>query len=623
MASYGKRDDAVKQVLKAFGERKAGHDLLVEQWARMERAYLADVDPSDMASQWRSQLFPQYAMQIADTAAANLTDDHTRFKVTGRPRMDSPDEIQRHIQGARAHELLLGYQMERDRYDRKKAAYVLQNVKKGLTVMKVFWRTELGLRRSQEAEVVYDDLGQPVGVEMKDHEKLDIIRDDNSVDVVRVEDFLWDEAAVELQRSPWLIHRLAATLDELKQLQQLGVYRNVDDIEVDPEGRPIAMTDEFTWLDDELYQEDRYKGRVELLEYWCKHDGAIRCITIADRKHVLADRKELFNHGQYPFVACSTRPNEFRIPGHSLVESVRVLQEYQWTLDNQILDNIKLSNNMLFAYDETRIDPEKIELAPGALVGVDGGDVREVLQQFVPDSSVVDRALMVAARIKGDMQNISSAMPFMSGAQSDSIDQETATGVSIVTSLAQTMLGAQKKFITFSEEEIAYQMVCNNQQFIKTERLVPIVGRDGVAAFENIGPEILEGYYTVDAEPQNESLMRQERKAEAQAMMTMFLQAAPMFQAMGLPLNAKEFGDYWLRANGIDDPDRFYSAQPQAPLPGQAQQGQPGGTAGSGGNGITSPTAYSAGSPSNAASMSGEQHIARLLSQMGGANNGG
>jgi hypothetical protein len=323
-------------------------------------------------------------------------------------------------------------------------------------------------------------------------------------------------------------------------------------------------------------------------------------------------------------VELATRPNTFRIPGRSVVEATMELQEYQWTIDNQILDNIKLTNNFIVAFDGTRIDPEAIsEMYPGARWQGEG-DIREVVQQVVPDSSIIDRAMAVSARIKGDLQNITGGMPFMSGTQSDSVDQTTATGVSIITSLAQRMVAFQKQFLVNAEKQIANQMVALNQQFVNTDRLVPVVGKDGAAAFEAIAPEVLEGSYAVDVMPVNETLMKQERIAQSQAMLTMFIQSAPMMQAMGLPLNPRVWMDEYLRSYGFDDTEQFYTAQAQQPLQGLTggPQGpsQPGAESG---GGITSPLAYGPQGPSNPQSLSGEQHMARLMSMMGGANNGG
>lgn len=436
---------------------------------------------------------------------------------------------------------------------------------------------------------------------------------------------MWEEGAIELQRSPWLIHRVPATMDELRALEREGVYKNVGDLGQDSgERSESSFADEFTHLDEELFNERRYKNRVELLEYWTREDGALRCITVANRRVLLADRRHLFAHGQYPFVCCSTRPNEFRIPGRSIIEAIRDLQHYLWTVDNQTLDNIMLTNNFIVAYRDDLLDDSDLEIYPGAKWSLQT-DVRESIQQFVPDTSIVQMALLAAARIKEDLQSITSGMPFVGGTDSGT-QQTTATGVSIVTSLAQRMLASQKQWLAWSEEETANQWVALNQQFKRTETLVPVIGMDGATAFEAIGPDVLSGSYHVNVDPVPESLVRQERIAQAQAQLTMFLQAAPVYAAMGAPLNPRAFMDNYLRAYDIDNLESYYSAQPQAPPvgPGGPQQPGQGGQPGqNGGLGITSPLAYGPQGPNSPQSLSGEQHVQRLMSMMGGSNNAG
>jgi hypothetical protein len=628
VASF-KRDEPASLVLKAFAERKANHEKWCEQVAANEKAYLAVLDSRSQAAQWTSKLTPPYAQQVVDTVVANLIDDRTRFMVRPRPGMTDPETVQRHIQGAKAHELLLSYQMDRDRYTQKKAAWILQGAIAGLSVMKVYWRYQTGPRLSLQPveEPVYNEWGELIGVDrrLEEVEQTVTVCDDPCVEPVKIEDFLWEDGALDIQSSPWLIHRVPMTMDELEQLQQAGVYRNVDKLKQFKGDRNshTSISDEFNKLDTDLQNDKRFKDRVEILEYWCRKGGKLRCITLADRAVVLADREHLFWHGEYPFVGCTTRPRRFQIPGRSIVESIRQLQEYLWTLINQRLDNLALINNAIYAIRDDIIDRDSLEWYPGAIWPVPG-DVGNAIAQFSPDIRVAEVSLNAEAMLKGDLQNVTGGMPFMSGTDSSTIDQKTATGVSIITSLAQKMVASQKQYITWAEEQIGNQMMQLNQQFVRAERLIPIIGRDGAQAFEAVEPEVLQGTYHVNLTPATESLMRQERRAEAQAALLTFTQVAPIAAAMGAPLNPKAFIDRWLDSFEIDDTEQYYASQPQPQIMGGAP-GQPGGQPSPDGGtppqGVTAPQAYDPTSPSNANSMSGEAAISRLMAMAGGPNN--
>ena len=626
-----KDDEARKKVLRAYADRKDGHAQLCADIERNEKAFLAVVERGADVEQWETQYTPPYAQQVVDTVVANLIDDRVRVNVRPRPLMSDFETRERHIAGARAHELLLSYQLDRDRWSEKKATFMQQAAICGFTVAKVHWVTEeTSVRTLDPVEVpTYDDYGNQIGTEIQQEENKGshVIRDDPTIDVVRVEDFMFDGASLNIQRSPWIIHRVYTTLDDLKRLQKAGVYSGVNQIPSDPDGYHTGPEDDFTSVIDELRSDKRNKNRVELMEYWCKEaDGSQRAITLADRQYVIADRRFTFSHGEYPFVVCTTRPNRFQIPGRAILDSIRDAQSYLWTLMNQRLSNLRLVANTVVAYRDDLLDRDLFEIYPGATVAVQG-DVREAIMPLQLDATPAMITLQAEALMKGDLQNLTGGMPFMSGTESSSIDQKTATGVSIVTSLAQRMVASQKQYITWAEEKMFQQMLHLNQQNIDSDRLIPIIGQEGAEAFMEIGPEVLAGTYHVNLTPSSESLMRQERRAEKMAMLQVANTVAPTFQLVGAPLNLKAFMEDYLEAMDVDDPEKYFAAQPQQPLGGQGPPQQPPGPPAPPGmaapGGVTAPQATDVNAPSNQQSQSGMAALQRMMAMSGGAANGG
>ena len=188
------------------------------------------------------------------------------------------------------------------------------------------------------------------------------------------------------------------------------------------------------------------------------------------------------------------------------------------------------------------------------------------------------------------------------------------------------MVTHQKQSVNWAYEEMFQQVMSLNQQFVREERLVPIVGKDGATAFEEISPEALLGDYRVKILVGAESLQRQERRAEAQALLQITAQVAPVMAAVGTPLNLKAVYEDFLRAFGKNDLERYFTAAPQplgapgAPAPGgQPQPGAPP----EGPGGVTAPQAIAPeSSPSNQASMSPEVFLQRAMAAQGGAANG-
>ena len=605
------RDDGVQRVLKAYSERKGGHEKLCREWQERTEAYYAIVKPADDANDWQSKLFPPFIMQIVDGVVANLADDRIRFMCRARPSMADPAELVRMGQGARALEILLSYEQDQDDYSQKRRQHIQQCAIKGMSVRKSYWTT------------AFKGLDTP-------EEKL--VKDDPTTEVIRVEDFLWEEGAVEIQKSPWVCHRVAATMEEIKAAERLGLYQNVDQLSRDEKGS--GFQDEFTNLDEELDRDKRWKDRVEILEFWAKEDGKVRTVTVADRKVLLSDRTDVFSHGEYPFTVLTTSPDLFRIPGISIVEKIIALQQYIWQVMNMRMDAAMLLGGPVFAYREDMVDRDVLEFYPGAMWPIPGGNASEAVTQFHPDASMIGMLTQVMADTKGDMQNVSGGMPFMSGVATQTLDQKTATGVSIVTTIAQRMVAAQKQQIAWDDERTANQWVGLLQQFMREPRLVSIVGADGAQAFREVFPDEIQGEFHVNVDPVNESMMRQERRAEAQAKFQVAAQTAPVMHQTGNPWNMRAFAEDYLREWEVDDLERYFSAtpppqlqgQPSGPpgMPPQASQQPPGASPGPNGQpnmGVTAPSAYGPASPSNRTSLSGQQFLQRAMAMRGGTKN--
>jgi hypothetical protein len=257
------------------------------------------------------------------------------------------------------------------------------------------------------------------------------------------------------------------------------------------------------------------------------------------------------------------------------------LQEAAWSFLNQRIDNTELINNAIVLIREDVDDVSQFEWAPGAQWLVNDPAQVQLLQINAEPAQV---SLVAEEKIKEDLQNIPGASPTLLG-QTDQ-NTNTATEVSLSTTLAQRRIALMKQQFKWSYAQVGLQWLANNQQFVTSPRLVQRIGADSAAAWEQIHPLLIQGEYLIDLDSLDESLMRQERRAEKQAMLQVALNAAQFFAAIpNQPgLNLKAFMDEYLEAFDITDKERFYSALPQPPqLPGGGngqQQGQPDAAAG-------------------------------------------
>lgn len=608
----------VDQVLKDFEAARSYHDSFVEKCERRYRSYRGVLERKSEAAKWTSKQHPPYVFQIIETIVGNLIEDQLSFRLKARPFMSDMAEIAQRRNAAEALEHLLAYEHALDHFHEKQRPFALQASITGLSVGKVYWKYERGVVSRQQMvpePIQHPITGQPIGFAetRKTVRNVETLCDDPTFEVVDVRDFLWHEAAPSLDKAKYVIHRVWMTYDELKSLAARGMY-DAKGVEKVKESRDFSA--DASYREQSLFNRDRTKDLIEVLEYWTDS----RVITIANRNILLSDKANPFHHGCKPFVTATTMPDLFQIPGVSDVEIVEELQEMLWTVMNQRLDNLMLINNAIVLMRSDIDDPDMFEFAPGERWLVD--DPQQVTM-WTPNPVPAEVSLNAEQAIKGDLQNITGGMPFVAGADSN-VDQKTATGVSIVTSLAQKRLAAKKSNFMYAYRRVAEQQIGLLQQFMTEDRIVQIVGKDGAAEWKQIAPEEIQGRFLVDVTPMADSLMRQEDRAEKQALVTTASQLAPIMQAVGQPLNLTAFVEEWLRSYGIDDPQRFFSAQPQAQLPPDSPGGQPQGPppGSSGGGGITSPLATAPQiSPSTPGTMAPSTFMQQALAQHGGANN--
>lgn len=610
------RDDpALRVVLKDLSDAQEWHDEFVTKCDSWYRTYRGIMEERSKASQWTNRVHPPYAMQVAETIVANLVDEKLRFSGKPRPRVETDMVLLDTLRdAARAQEYMINAQLAACHFQEKLRPFYLQNVVCGLTVTKQYWkRTQRDVRqRRQRVEPQLDEFGQVVGstVVTEVVKRPLVTYEDAYVEIVDVRDFWWcPGGAVELDRVTSASHRAWMTKDEIDQLEQAGTYRKGS-------CQKLSDTRDFSGLasdrERDIFQVSRTKGMVEVIERW-SHD---QVITIANRAVVLREEENPFWHGDLPFVACSTRPEMFRIPGVSEIEQISGLQEALWTLTNQRLDNTELLNNAV-VFHRSDVDPEELEIAPGATNETEGNP-QDAVWVWSPTPLSAQISIPAEQSLRGDIQNISGAAPFASGADSTAIDQQTATGVSIITTLAQRILASKKQNGYNALLRMVDQIAWLDRQFMPEARVIELAGGEGAREYFTVQPEHFDPIVQFEFDPASESMMQQQRRAESQALVQVLLESFQPAMVSGAPINVGEVLRYHLRQYGIDDPDRFFLPPGQNPMQAAMPGAQPvPGAEVATPNGVTSPLATAPSSPSNGNSMSPVAAQQRMLSQTG------
>lgn len=589
--------EALDRAIEFYAECRKTHDDFVHEVEKRYKVYRGILELASDAAQWTSKAHPPYVMHIVETSLASLIEDKLKYRIKPNASMSTymdPEAARLAAQGARAHQILFDYQIEKDRFTRIQRPFILQNAIAGLTVAKTYWMQKEEIRRRMvpEEQELTGPYGEPLGIKvpvMREKTGKTVVYDGPTTEVRDVRDFLYPGNAVSLQAAPYIIDRVWKTPDEVeegfKEGGPFGPNRggwSLKDCATALSTSKDEGKEELVTREKELFNIDRTKGLIEIWEVWDRERQEVT--IVANRCALLAHRKSFpFHHGDYPFVVCSTQPDLFRIPGVSQVEKIAHLQTLLWDITNQSLDNLRLVNNAIFMIRPDVESPDDYEFYPGARWFVE--DPKQVVP-WSPNPLPAEVSIGREALLKGDMQNLAGGFPFSSGTDSQYVDQKTATGASIVTNLAQRGLDLHKQQLYAAYEDIGQQRMDLNQQFIRTPQVVPILGLDDEQEMIEIMPELLSGDFRFELEPMPDAMMRQEEQAAAMALLQTISQVYPLVvmaaqNGAATPLNIDAFIEDLIKAHGKDDVARYFAKQNAAALP-------PGG---GGGGGVAPPGA--------------------------------
>lgn len=624
----------VEEIVKKYDEARRTHNLFVTRYERSERAYRGVLEPRSGADKWRHKYHPSYAFNLIETIVANTIEENLRFAVRPSPKTNLPlEEAQRLLDQAETIEQLLRHEHRVDNMDAKQRPLLLSAAIGGTGVGKTYWNWLEGPVKKQGVvnREVYNESGEILGYvpTIEEITETQVLRDHSTFEVVDPRDFIVHESAKTLQPhepggAQYVIHRCWYSYEQLKTWERAGFVSGVEKLKDTRD-----FDDEYNDREKQVFNITRTKDLIEVLEYWCFKEGRVYRTLVGNRDIILRQTEaNPFHHGEYPFVLCSTMPSLFSTRGYSEVELIAHLQEMLWELSNQRFDNIELINNMITLIRNDVDDPEAFEFYPGAKWPVDSTDQ---VAPYTPPYQLAEVTLSAEALIKGDLQNVTSAAPFASGTDTATVDNTTATGASIVMTAAQKRLAAKKYQALFAFRDEAQHRVKNCQQFISDSKLIHVLGEGGALLFNEVGVLEIQGEYLVELDPMGESMMRQEKRAEALQLGQVLMSMAPVLAATGASLNTKEVVKWMLGKWDVPDLERFFTqeAQPQVAAAVGGGQGGGGGVPGlpsppaEQNLGITAGSAIDASSPSAAGGISGSPVTAlqRALAMGGGAAN--
>lgn len=576
MAPRPEYSGTLEEVRGRFDKCRGQHDAFVRHYERGERAYRGVLSVASDAAKWRHKYAPPYAFNLLETVVANNVEMGLRLIAKPSPKSGiSHEEAQKLVMQADVVEAVIRQEHRIDEMDLKQRPFYLTAAIGGRGVMKSYWNYETGPHRKQGVTMHehQDAYGNTFHAPMMTEVEVQgVISDHSTTEVVDPRDFIVHESARDLNpRKPggaqYLFHRCWYSYDQLQVLAASGFF---DQKAVD------SLADTRDYTEDEHYDRERQvfnanrrKDLIEVLEYWKYDKGIVRRAYVGNRAVVLREMEDdPFWHGSYPFVIGSSMPMPFSTIGMSDIELIADIQEMLWEIGNQRFDNTELVNNAVFLISGSVMDLNSFEWYPGARWEVE--DVNNSVKPLEVPYQLITATLETEALLKGDLQNITSAAPFSSGTQTATVDQKTATGASIVMNAAQGALAAKKFQAQQAMRQEANMRLKNCQQFFNPQYTLHVIGKSGADIFNEIDALDIQGEFDFALTPMGESDVRQEKRAEANTVLQQMQQLYPTAYVSGTPIDMQQVIKWWARQWDIEDEVAAFFQENQQPDPGIA-----------------------------------------------------
>jgi hypothetical protein len=270
-----------------------------------------------------------------------------------------------------------------------------------------------------------------------------------------------------------------------------------------------------------------------------------------------------YDHGRKPVVIATPRPDLFEIKGMSEIELLDDLQQAAWTVTNMIFDNLHMTAQAGITYREAGvIDPNALEIKPRFKWAVtDHDDVRAFEMPHMPPE-----VFRVGDDLLSKMQLISGINPYVSGADLNTVDQNTATGVTALQEVASRLLRFKARQLAYSGYQRAFeQWVELIKQYTTQKQAIRLELPDGGYEWEHIEPWEIAGHFDVTVEGTEESLSRQQERAEAMGLLNAI---GPLLQFPGInfaPVAKKLEASFDMVEGSLYQLPRPQQAPPAAP----------------------------------------------------------
>ena len=323
------------------------------------------------------------------------------------------------------------------------------------------WKSEVSSYKMRD--IMRDAYDIPQGVVTTDITEQDFIDDYPDIDIVSVDNFMYDPTATSMENMRYCIVKQHYDLEGINQLFNTGL--------ITQEGYEAAFrtaVDPLAAADPDVNDGKKKVKPITIYEYWSR--SGYRVFWLPEKNMILGLAESVYEHKELPFTVWKFNNHSGDLFGTSLVTALLGMQNENDLTRTQRRDNAALvTNRIILKSDNVDLDENDLRSAAGKVIEVESDDIKkEIVQLDVTDLGA--SIFQESTSIQQDMDNVSGVHDPIRG-NFQQKGQQTATAYNVIQGNASERIIERVRFLESSSLTRCFkQLISLCRQFIVADR---------------------------------------------------------------------------------------------------------------------------------------------------------
>lgn len=436
---------------------------------------------------------------IIRTALAALVSpylDRLRPIITAEAEKPEGEAKSKNVEG------LIAHQFRHAQVDEKLEDWFKLSLIYDAGFVKTYWDLQVEKRIEQQAVKAMNENGEPYTAEVREIERLEIVKDGPGIEVISPYDFFFDPGAKAIngnsEPSRYCGYTKLYSKEEIIEQAEDGWFDQaaVDEMLIDLPDGGSGQEQEAKSIDLDRRQyktseaSANLEGKYEVIEYWDRN----HCLCVCEKKYKIRHAKN--PHPYLPFVPMIYNKDPHQLYGNGAVEDMGDLQDILNDLINLRLKNIRKIVNKMYITKAGALPDEEIVFEDGGIIELDiATDLSETLMP-IEVSDVTASSFQEQQNIQRAMQAVTAATEYMQGISPQM--KVTATEVQQKSQASSKTFDYQFRVMSKSILEVARHFLSMAQRYMDENGIdVQVEGPNGQRAKRRIKPEDIEGEFEI------------------------------------------------------------------------------------------------------------------------------